>query len=242
LRVAKNLRDVRKVSVRELAARLKQLGRPLYASAISKIELGQRRIDVDELVAISIALDVSPNLLLIGPRADWNEDVQLTEGSTKVETGEVDTEPSAAKAWKWARGIEPLDAGGGTRPLPEDDEEEDRFFEDLFAQIQERTRRFQRQNQPDDPPDQTDFTALPVELRAALDTVAEHAVSPVLKAQDQGLTLKQIMRYLLIRVNQVHWERMRKESQPPMSREEVKRAADEVMRRRHPGTDAPEGD
>lgn len=66
-RVADNLRAFRtrrRLSVRELADRLKKLERPLYASAITKIELGQRRIDIDDLFALAEALDIPVAKLL----------------------------------------------------------------------------------------------------------------------------------------------------------------------------------
>lgn len=53
--------------VRELSARLKSLGRPILPSGITKIEQGQRRVDCDDLVALAVALKVTPNRLLFGP-------------------------------------------------------------------------------------------------------------------------------------------------------------------------------
>jgi hypothetical protein len=48
----------------ELEEKLRELGRPIPLPALSKIEKGQRRVDVDDLVALALALGVSPNLLL----------------------------------------------------------------------------------------------------------------------------------------------------------------------------------
>lgn len=56
-----------RVPVRELSARLKSLGRPILPSGITKIEQGQRRVDCDDLVALAVALKVTPNRLLFGP-------------------------------------------------------------------------------------------------------------------------------------------------------------------------------
>jgi transcriptional regulator with XRE-family HTH domain len=65
--VARNLvrlRKQRQLTVRALSARLAELGRPLLPSAISKIETGGRRVDVDDLVALAAVLDVPVAQLL----------------------------------------------------------------------------------------------------------------------------------------------------------------------------------
>lgn len=198
LRLAKNLRAVRgQVSVRELSARMRDLGRPLLPSAISKIENAQRRVDVDELIALAIALDCAPNRLLIGPDAN-DEQITLTVGNIQPPTGlgTIDTQPSARDGWKWARGVEPLDAG----ILVTEDTEEAEYA--AHAAEADRRRRFQRENRPDDMPDQTDFSTLPVERRAALDAVASAAIEPLLKAREKGLKWKTIVRYLRLQADQ----------------------------------------
>ncbi|MGW3486515.1 helix-turn-helix domain-containing protein [Streptomyces sp. NPDC001054] len=66
-RVAAEVARLRgRVTVRELSARLEELGRPILPSGISKIEHGLRRVDVDDLVALAMALEVTPNRLLFG--------------------------------------------------------------------------------------------------------------------------------------------------------------------------------
>lgn len=107
LRVAANikaLREAQGISLRMLSARLTELGRPIITSGIHKIETGQRRVDVDELVALALALDVSPNRLLLPPEARTDRSVDLTP--------EV-TIPTEDAAWRWATGEYypfPLDA------------------------------------------------------------------------------------------------------------------------------------
>jgi transcriptional regulator with XRE-family HTH domain len=54
---------------RELAARVTALGRPMSNTMLSRIELAKRRCDIDDLVAIAAALQVSPAALLQGPGA-----------------------------------------------------------------------------------------------------------------------------------------------------------------------------
>jgi transcriptional regulator with XRE-family HTH domain len=58
------LRDRRRLTVRELSQRLGDLGRPILPSGITKIEQGGRRIDVDDLAALAVALNTSPAFLL----------------------------------------------------------------------------------------------------------------------------------------------------------------------------------
>lgn len=75
--VAKNLRQLRgSISLRTLSARLEDVGHPLSASALQRIEGGDRRVDVDDLSALSVVLGVSPIGLLKVP--DYEESGQLT--------------------------------------------------------------------------------------------------------------------------------------------------------------------
>jgi transcriptional regulator with XRE-family HTH domain len=93
----KAIREARKLSVRDLSALLADLGRPILASGISKIEQGQRRVDTDELIALAIALGVTPSSLLLPPVAD----------DSPAELAATVNVPSS-KAWRWADGQEPL--------------------------------------------------------------------------------------------------------------------------------------
>lgn len=66
--VASQLRRVREsrgLDLRSLAERLRVNGRYISASALSKIENEARRVDVDDLLALAVALDASPLSLLI---------------------------------------------------------------------------------------------------------------------------------------------------------------------------------
>lgn len=69
---------------RELAERVTQAGRPLSASVLSKIESGARRIDVDDLVAIAAALEVSPSLLLLAAPAAEGDPVPVPPANASV--------------------------------------------------------------------------------------------------------------------------------------------------------------
>lgn len=66
--VANNIARARKsqqISLQELEERLIQVGRRISFSGLSKIERAERRVDVDDLMAIAVALDVSPLGLLL---------------------------------------------------------------------------------------------------------------------------------------------------------------------------------
>lgn len=95
-RVAENVERIRKarqMHQRDLSARLTEVGRPMLSTVISKIERGERRVDVDDLMALSLALNVSPNALLLPPTSS-NQTVDLTDAvALKTRT-----------AWQWAEG------------------------------------------------------------------------------------------------------------------------------------------
>lgn len=94
--VARNVEAARKLrglSQQQLARTLAELGRPMQASAVAKVESGDRRVDVDDLAALAVALNVPLMRLL------------LPEGS---ENDEVDVVPAYSvplwSAWQWATG------------------------------------------------------------------------------------------------------------------------------------------
>ena len=90
------------MSVRELSRRLDTLGVTMSPSAITKIETGARGVDIDELVALAVALGVSPLRLLLPDRGDVDDsegDVYLTPNRKVI----------WRHAWEWARGESPLD-------------------------------------------------------------------------------------------------------------------------------------
>jgi transcriptional regulator with XRE-family HTH domain len=161
-RVAENVRMLRQrrgLGQAELSKRLATLGTPLGVSALSKIENGTRRVTVDDLVALAIALDVSPNRLLL------TEDVDPVPASPEIRPEYlVALTPSVAvdryDAWQWAVGSDPL------RPDPCATEPE---RVDLS-----RTFRFKQENQPHDPPGENDFEA----IQRALEEAKERKHSP----------------------------------------------------------------
>jgi transcriptional regulator with XRE-family HTH domain len=129
-RVARNLAALRKargLSLRDLHVRLRDVGRPILPSGLHKIERGDRRVDVDDLVALAIALDVSPNRLLMPATASGSQ-VRL---APKVKGKE-------RTLWAWAAGDEALPERG--RPFDLD-----------------RVGRFRAENRPHDPGSNVDW-------------------------------------------------------------------------------------
>ncbi|MFE2684047.1 helix-turn-helix domain-containing protein [Streptomyces mirabilis] len=89
----KRIRRARNLDQKEVSALLKGIGRPMLPTVVSKIERGERRIDVDDLVAIALVLNVSPAALLLPPESG-NQRIKLTEGH----------EIPSRTAWQWAEG------------------------------------------------------------------------------------------------------------------------------------------
>jgi transcriptional regulator with XRE-family HTH domain len=99
--VAENVQRLRgAMSYRELSDRLSEVGRPIPVLGLSRIESKARRVDADDLIALAIALGVTPIRLLLPPRTTSSGDnpVQLTP----------EVERTWVAAWRWAVGDQPL--------------------------------------------------------------------------------------------------------------------------------------
>ncbi|WP_153037975.1 helix-turn-helix domain-containing protein [Rhodococcus ruber] len=99
--VAANVKRIRTkhgLAYTELAARLEEVGRPIPTLGLRKIESEERRVDADDLLALSIALGVNPNALLFPPTSDPTHVVTITGAGMKP----------AADVWRWGRGEAPL--------------------------------------------------------------------------------------------------------------------------------------
>jgi transcriptional regulator with XRE-family HTH domain len=105
------IRNVLGLSTYKLSALLADLGRPISASAITRIEGGNRRVDTDDLMALAVAFDVPPAALLLPPVAEGP--VALTSNYAN----------EAARVWSWAEG------GGPLLQPPDDDGEYWNAFE-----------------------------------------------------------------------------------------------------------------
>lgn len=129
--VAKNIkriRNARQLDQKAVSARLAEVGRPMLPTVVSKIERGERRIDVDDLIAFALALNVAPVALLLPPK--WNDDrVPLTP----------DVSLTARTAWLWAEGRSPANdwATGAVQATADYDEAEDAHEREFFKQREE---------------------------------------------------------------------------------------------------------
>lgn len=61
-----HFREARGMTMLGLSERLKQLGRPIPPLGISRLENGDRRVDVDDLMALAEALDLPYQRILGG--------------------------------------------------------------------------------------------------------------------------------------------------------------------------------
>lgn len=137
----RRLREEQRLSLQELADRVTGLGRAMQQSTVSKIEQGDRRVDVDDLMALALALDATPNTLLLPHEAD-HEEINLVSP----------VRAEARLAWEWACGETPAFRAGevGT-------EREQRKWEDGWR----------RRNRPQEHARILDLGAEVIELRAA---------------------------------------------------------------------------
>lgn len=94
----KLLREERRLAYTELSAELARIGRPIPVLGLSRIERGKRRVDVDDLVAIAIALRVNPSALLLPRRGNATDVAELTPREKHT----------LRTLWMWADGDAPL--------------------------------------------------------------------------------------------------------------------------------------
>ncbi|HZR53647.1 MAG TPA: helix-turn-helix transcriptional regulator [Streptosporangiaceae bacterium] len=99
IRTAENLRRIRLergLSYAELARRLARIGHPILDTGLLKIEKGDRRVDVDDLVALALALGVTPNRLML-------PDVDLPGAPAEAGLTEI-VKGRPSWLWEWAQG------------------------------------------------------------------------------------------------------------------------------------------
>jgi transcriptional regulator with XRE-family HTH domain len=98
----KRLRMLKGWSLADLALRLSYLESvpPFTPNMLNKIELGKRKTDVDDLIAIAIALEASPLAILL----PWSGDRVSPNPQGGVWTSGANAEITVDEAWKWATG------------------------------------------------------------------------------------------------------------------------------------------
>jgi transcriptional regulator with XRE-family HTH domain len=96
------LRKYRGYTREQLSERLGDVGRPIRATGLARLESGRRRVDADDLVALALALDVSPPRLLLPGRDEHDEHPDAAVALTDEITAAWD------RAWRWAVGEAPL--------------------------------------------------------------------------------------------------------------------------------------
>lgn len=94
----KRLRVAQGLSLRELADVLKENRHVIAHSGLSKIENKTRRVDVDDLMAIAVALGVPPLALLLPIARSPYDNVELSGWGSEI----------VLNAWKWATTGSPL--------------------------------------------------------------------------------------------------------------------------------------
>ena len=87
------------MDLRTLAERVKETGRAMSASALSKIENGDRRVDVDDLTVFAYILQTTPAALLTPPDA------------TPPPTGVPEDQFNAEEIHGWVQGRAKLTTG-----------------------------------------------------------------------------------------------------------------------------------
>jgi len=99
--VAANIKRLRGgMTYRELSDRLEEVGRPIAVLGLKRIESGERKVDVDDLMAFAIVFGVSPLTLLMPEYGSRAIATNVTGDPHKI---------GANIAWLWALGSEPLE-------------------------------------------------------------------------------------------------------------------------------------
>ena len=91
------LRERKNLTYAQLSRKLKAAGRAIPELGLRRIEGGDRRVDVDDLMALAAALEVSPITLLMPPTADADETAATAVGAV-----------TALRLWQWLAAEMPL--------------------------------------------------------------------------------------------------------------------------------------
>jgi hypothetical protein len=99
--VAENIERLRtrqNLTFSALSDRLEQIGRPIPTLGLRKIVAKTRRVDVDDLVGLALALGVSPITFLLPLEVRAGEPVQPDD---MVGVTGLDVEATASQLWRW---------------------------------------------------------------------------------------------------------------------------------------------
>jgi transcriptional regulator with XRE-family HTH domain len=100
-------RESQNLSYAELSRRLDELGRPIAPLGLTRIRDHKRRVDVDDLVALALALGVSPTTLLL-PASGASTEAGAAGGKVPVTDGGGDY--PRRQIWSWLIAEAPIDA------------------------------------------------------------------------------------------------------------------------------------
>lgn len=103
--VAANVRRIRiesRMMQADLSAAMSRVGRPIPVASIGKLETGLRKVEVDDLMALAVALNVSPLALLLPDTRRPNDPVEGVGIAT-----------TAVDLWRWGVGDSPLEIISG---------------------------------------------------------------------------------------------------------------------------------
>ena len=100
------LLESQNLSYAELSRRLDELGRPIAPLGLTRIRDLQRRVDVDDLVALALALGVSPTTLLL-PGSDASTEAGAVGAKAPVTDG--GEKYPLTQIWKWFVAESPID-------------------------------------------------------------------------------------------------------------------------------------
>lgn len=83
----------------QLSRKLTKNGRDIPTLGLRRIESCQRHVDVDDLVALAVALEVAPATLMMPPRAVAGKEVEVTGYHSVI---------PAERLWNWLTASYPL--------------------------------------------------------------------------------------------------------------------------------------
>ncbi|MBW3079449.1 helix-turn-helix transcriptional regulator [Bifidobacterium sp. 81T8] len=98
--VAANVKRLRGgMTYKELSQKMAAVGREITVLGLRRIESGERKVDVDDLVAFAVVFDVSPLTLLLPESGSRDVKTHITGRPDALRCNQV---------WNWATVVQPL--------------------------------------------------------------------------------------------------------------------------------------